>query len=325
MVPGRDQRWKEETIRNTSERQFQQEFETSFLGSTNTLISGSKLQSLSFTDPIERMKITDQDILEIHEQPIKGDGELTKDHIYAVIVDPAEGKDMDCSALSVIDMSSTPYKQVAKYNSSHISPVLFPSIVYQTARLFNDAYVLVEINNTPQIADILHNDLEYENILKIQTGNKKAQAVSAGFGRGVQLGLKMSSMVKRIGCTNLKTLIESDRLLLQDFDTISELTSFVSVNGTWMAEDDKTDDLAMTLVMFSWLTTQKYFKDIVNHDLRKQIQLEKLKHTIEEETVPQMMMDNGLDIPFMVDDGDVWVETSDRDPYEAYFKQIMRN
>lgn len=325
MVPGRDQKWKEETIRNTSQRQFQQEFETDFLGSTNTLISGSKLQSLSFVDPIERLKLTDQDILDIYEQPIKGDGELTKDHIYSIIVDPAEGKDMDCSALSVIDMSSTPYKQVAKYSSSHISPVLFPSIVYQTARLFNDAYVLVEINNTPQIADILHNDLEYENILKIQTGNKKAQTVSAGFGRGVQLGLKMSSMVKRIGCTNLKTLIEGDRLLLQDFDTISELTSFVSVNGTWMAEDDKTDDLAMTLVMFSWLTTQKYFKDIVNHDLRKQIQLEKLKHVIEEETVPEMMMDNGLDIPFMVDDGDVWVATTDKDPYEAYFRQIMRN
>jgi hypothetical protein len=324
MVPGRDADWREETIRNTSERQFQQEFETEFLGSTNTLISGSKLQQLAYTDPIERKKIAKEEILDIYEAPIIGDGETTKDHTYAMCVDVAEGKSMDLSALSVFDISETPYRQVAKYASSFISPVLFPTIIYNVARLYNNAHVLVEINNTPQIAEILHGELEYENLVKVQTGNKKAQQISAGFGRGVQLGLKMSTQVKRIGCTNLKTLIESDKLIVKDFDTISELTSFVSDGVSWNAEENKTDDLVMTSVMFAWMTTQKYFKDVVNHDLRKQLQLEKLAQ-IEDEYVPGPIMDNGLDVPFIVEGGDVWVTGGKDDVYGEYFNEIMRN
>lgn len=296
---------------------------TEFLGSTNTLISGSKLQALVYNDPLERMKIAKEEILDVYEHPVKGDDETMKDHTYAICVDVAEGKNMDCSAFSVIDVSETPYKQVARYNSAFISPVLFPTIIYNSAKYYNDAYVLIEVNNTPQIADILHGELEYENLLKVQTGNKKAQQITAGFGRGVQLGLKMSNTVKRIGCTNLKTLIESDKLLLQDFDTISELTSFISDGITWKAEEGKNDDITMTLVMFAWLTTQKYFKDVVDHDLRKQLQLEKLNQ-MDDETVPGPIIDNGLDVPFLVEDGDVWV-TGDGDVYADYFSQIMKN
>ena len=260
----------------------------------------------------------------MYEAPIVGDGETTKDHIYAICVDVAEGKDMDLSALSVVDISETPYRQVAKYASSFISPVLFPTIIYNTAKLYNDAYVMIEINNTPQIADILHGEMEYENVVKVMTGNKKAQQISAGFGRGVQLGLKMSTQVKRIGCTNLKTLIESDKLIVQDFDTISEFTSFVSDGITWKAEEGKTDDVVMTLVMFAWMTTQKYFKDIVNHDLRKQLQLEKLSQ-MDDESIPGMILDTGLDAPFIVEAGDVWVTGNQGEIYADYFNEIMRN
>jgi hypothetical protein len=301
MVPGRNQEWKEQTIKNTSLEQFRQEFECEFLGSTNTLISGSKLAQLVYQDPIIK-----HELIHIYEPPIKGDEETTKDHIYAMCVDPSEGRNLDNSTFSVFDISTVPYKQVAKYASSSISPILFPTVIYNTAKLYNDAYVLVEINNTPQIADTLHQDLEYENVVKIETGNKKAQAMGTGFGRGIQLGIKMSSQVKRIGCSNLKTLIESDKLIINDFDTISELTTFVSTHNTFKAEEGSTDDLVMTLVMFAWMTTQQYFKEIVNHDLRKQMQLEMMNQRDDE--IPSFgIYDDGKNENYQVEGGDVWM------------------
>ena len=320
QVPGRDQAWREETIRNTSERQFQQEFETEFLGSSNTLVSGGKLQQLSYKTPI-----TEHDKMKIYEAPVKEDGEKNvKDHLYAIVVDPSEGKGLDSSAFSVIDISETPYKQVATYKSSSISPILFPTVIYNAAKLYNDAYILVEINNTQQIADILHNDLEYENLWKVFTGNKKPQQLSAGFARGVQLGLKMSPQVKRIGCSNLKALIEGDKLLINDFDTYSELTTFVASKNSFAAEDDANDDLVMGLVMFSWLTTQKYFREIVNHDLRKQIQLENMNQ-FDELTPPAPVMDNGItEHEFMMEGGDLWEKADSNQPYAVYHANFWR-
>ena len=319
MVPGRDDAWREETIRNTSERQFEQEFNTTFLGSTNTLISGMKLQQMPYKDPI-----AEHDLLKIYEEPIKEDGEVNlKDHLYAITVDVSEGKGMDCSAFSVFDISALPYKQVASYRSSSVSPILYPTIIYNAAKYFNDAYVLVEINNTPQIADTLHNELEYENLCKVFTGNKKPQQLSAGFARGIQLGLKMSPQVKRIGCSNLKTLIEGDKLIINDFDTYSELTTFVAKKNSFAAEDEATDDLAMTLVIFSWLTTQKYFKEIVSHDLRKQVQLESINQ-IDEITPPAPVMDSTLEHSFMVEGGDVWEKADSNATYSEWFKEIAR-
>ena len=170
----------------------------------------------------------------------------------------------------------------------------------------------------------MQSEFEYENLLKVVTGNKRAQTVSAGFGRGVQYGVKMSPLVKRMGCSNLKELIEQDKLLVQDFATISELTSFVAEGNSWAAEEGKTDDLVMSLVIFAWLTTQKYFREIVNHDLRKQLQLEKM-HQLDEETVPGPVIDDGLDIPFIVEGGDVWVSAEtdgSAGVYSSYFKEI---
>jgi hypothetical protein len=315
-VPGRDEKWKEETIRNTSERQFSQEFETEFLGSSNTLISGYKLQQLVYSDPV-----ANHDLLKIYEHPVKeGVNESKSDHLYAITVDVSEGRNLDSSAFSVIDISQTPYKQVATYKSSSITPILFPTVIYNTARYYNDAYVLVEINNNPQVADSLHVDFEYENLWKIFTGNKKPQQLSAGFARGVQMGLKMSPQVKAIGCSNLKTLIEGDKLQIVDFDTYSELTTFIQQKNSFSAEEGANDDMVMSLVMFSWVTTQQYFKEIVNHDIRKQIQLENMNQ-MDDDVLPAPIIEDGLEHDFEMVGGDMW-ETVDGN--ETYAK-FMRN
>jgi len=319
MVPGRDEKWKEETIRNTSLEQFRQEFECEFLGSTNTLISGQKLAQMVYKDPTSQ-----HDGVVIYEYPVKEDGEKQKDHLYAITVDVSEGKNLDSSAFSVFDISVLPYRQVATYKSAAIHPVLFPTIIYNAARLYNDAYVLVEINNTPQIAEILHAELEYENLWKVFTGNKKPQQLSAGFARGVQLGLKMSPQVKRIGCSNLKMLIEGDKLVIQDFDTISELTTFVQDKNSFAAEEGANDDLVMTTVLFAWATTQKYFKDIVSHDIRKQIQLETLNQ-VDDETLPAPIIEDGREHNLELMDGDLWDSSVGGDTYGSFMRDMLRN
>jgi hypothetical protein len=289
-----------------------------FLGSSNTLISGKKLQELVYRDPL-----VIHDMMKIYEHPIKGDDEKTKDHLYCITVDVSEGRNMDCSAFSIFDISATPYKQVATYKSSSISPILFPTVIYNAAKYFNDAYIIVEINNNPQVADIIHQDLEYENLLKIITGNKKPQQLSTGFGRGVQMGLKMSPAVKRIGCSNLKTLIEGNKLLISDFDTFSELTTFVANKTSFAAESEANDDLVMTLVIFAWASTQKYFKEIVSHDIRKQFQLEQMNQ-IDEIAPPALLIDDGIEHPFEVSDGDVWEKAGNEQIYSNFFREFSR-
>ena len=320
MVPGRDEKWKEETIRNTSLRQFQQEFETEFLGSSNTLISGYKLQQLRYIDPI-----ADHDKMKIYEHPIKENSENKSEHLYCMTVDVSEGKNLDSSAFSVFDISTMPYKQVATYNSSSISPILFPTVIVNAARYYNNAYILVEVNNNPQVADFIHEDLEYENLLKVFTGNKKPQQLSAGFARGIQMGLKMSTQVKQIGCSNLKTLIEGDKLLINDFDTYSELTTFEQHKTSFAAAEGANDDMAMTLVIFSWATTQKYFREIVNHDLRKQVQLENMNQ-YDEEVLPAPIIETGIDRPgFEVWGDDVWEIPDGGEVYAGFFRDAMKN
>jgi len=320
MVPGRDEAWKEETIRNTSQRQFDQEFNTEFLGSSNTLISGYKLQQLRYIDPVAQ-----HDKMKIYEHPIKENGEDIKaDHLYCMSVDVSEGKNLDSSTFSIFDISTTPYKQVATYSSSSISPILFPTVIVNAARLYNDAFVLVEINNNPQVADFIHSDLEYENLLKVFTGNKKPQQLSAGFARGIQMGLKMSTQVKQVGCSNLKTLIEGDKLLINDFDTYSELTTFEQHKTSFAAAEGANDDMAMTLVIFAWATTQKYFREIVNHDIRKQIQLENMNQ-IDEDVLPAPIIETGLDKPYEIIDGDLWELADGSEVYSGLMRDVMRN
>ena len=298
MVPGRDQAWAEETIRNTSQKQFDQEFECHFLGSTNTLINGAKLSSLHWKEPIRRMEC-----LDIFEEPIPK-------HTYVITVDVSEGQGQDYSAFSIFDVTQIPYVQVAKYRNNEISPMLYPAVIYSAAKKYNEAFVLVEINSIGlQVADILHHELNYENLLKFQTKGKQGTQASSGFAAGknkLAFGLKITAQSKNIGCANLKTLVENDKLILNDEDTITELFSFSANKKSFMAEEGRTDDLAMTLVHFGWLTAQKLFKETVSNDIRYVLQKEQ-QYLNDVDNVPFGFIDNGID-NFEEQDanGDIW-------------------
>jgi len=301
-VPGRDEAWKEQTIANTSEQQFLQEFECSFLGSIDTLISPTKLQVIPTSDPI-----SSSGGLDIYEQP-------QKRHNYAVTVDVARGGANDYSAFVVIDITTIPYKLVAKYRSNEIKPLALPEVVYKVCKAYNDAHVMVEINDVGgQIADTLHYDLEYENVIMTQMRGRLGQIVGSGFGdKATDLGVRTTKAVKRVGCSNLKQLVESDKLIIPDFDIIVELSNFVAKGASFEAEDGATDDLVMCLVLYSWLTDQNYFKELTDDDIRKRL-FESQQKMIEEDMAPFGFMDDGLnyydDQPFTDVDGDYWSPT----------------
>ena len=299
MVPGRDEKWKEETIRNTSEEQFRQEFETEFIGSSATLISGTKLRSLAFHDPIETY-----DGFSIYEQPQPG-------HFYIATVDPSEGVGHDYSTINVVDVTTTPYKQVAKYRNNKIALLLLPTVVYSIAVKYNEAFVLVETNSIgQQVVDILHYDLEYENIYKTEHHHIKGQSISGGFKRSVSFGVKMTKSVKKIGCANLKTLVENNKLVINDFDTIAEMNTFVRDKDTYKAEEGNNDDLVMGLVSFSWLTAQAFFKEATNTDIRKILAQE--NNMIEDDLVPVGFIDDGKTEHLQPEDGDFWSSVGSR-------------
>ena len=295
-VPGRDAVWKEQTIANTSEEQFRVEFECEFLGSVDTLISASKLRTMVYEEPINRNKG-----LDIFEEPIE-------DHQYVISVDVARGVTKDYSAFTVIDTTTIPYRMVAKYRNNVIKPLLFPNIIHQVATAYNHAYVLIEVNDIGgQVADIMQFDLEYDNLLMCAMRGRAGQVVGQGFsGTKTQLGVKMSTTVKKTGCSNLKALIEDDKLLLNDYDVIAELTTFIQKGQAWEAEEGCNDDLAMCLVMFSWLATSDYFRELHDQDVRAHMYLEQ-KEQIEADMAPFGFIDNGIDETSFVDpDGQVW-------------------
>jgi hypothetical protein len=166
--------------------------------------------------------------------------------------------------------------------------------------------------------------LEYENLWKVHTGNKKPQQLSAGFQRGTQMGVKMSPQVKRIGCSNLKMLIEGDKFVITDFDVISELTTFIQDKNTFAAEAGSNDDLVMCLVTFAWATTQKYFKEIVSHDIRKQFQIEHMNQ-VDDETLPEPIIEDGFNNGLELMGGDLWDSTPGGDTYGSFIRDMMRN
>jgi hypothetical protein len=296
QVPGRDAKWKEQTIRNTSEQQFRVEFECEFLGSVDTLISPSKLRVMAYDDPA-----TSSNGLDVYTQP-------EKDHNYTMTVDVARGIDGDYSAFTVFDTTTVPYKLVAKYRNNEIKPLLFPDIITETAKAYNHAYILVEVNDIGgQVADIIQYDLEYDNLLMAAMRGRAGQVVGQGFSGGkVQLGVKMSTAVKKVGCSNLKQLIEDDKLLLSDYDIIAELTTFIQKGQSWQAEEGCHDDLAMCLVMFSWLAVQDYFKELHDNDIRARMYQEQ-REAIEADMAPFGFMDDGLQENTFVDpEGQVW-------------------
>jgi hypothetical protein len=308
-VPGRDENWKAQTIANTSEQQFKVEFECEFLGSVNTLINPAKLRNLVYEDPIKRNAG-----LDIYENP-------KEEHNYLMTVDVARGIGNDYSAFIVFDITNFPYKVVAKYRNNEIKPMLFPSIIHEVAKGYNDAWLLVEVNDIgDQVANILHFDLEYDNVLMCAMRGRAGQIVGSGFsGKKSQLGVRMTAAVKKLGCSNLKTLLEDDKLLTVDYDIISELTTFAQRHNSFEAEEGCNDDLAMCLVIFSWLVAQDYFKEMTDNDVRKRI-YEEQKNQIEQDMAPFGFVSDGLeDLEVFVEKetGDRWLVSANTNSIES--------
>tara|TARA_A100001391_G_scaffold67772_1_gene43324 strand:+ start:1202 stop:2848 length:1647 start_codon:yes stop_codon:yes gene_type:complete len=295
-VPGRNEAWKKQTIANTSEDQFRVEFECEFLGSVDTLINPNVLRNLVYEDPIKKNKG-----LDVYENPIP-------ERNYIVTVDVARGVSHDYSAFIVYDITDFPYKVVAKYKNNTIKPMLFPNIIKDIAVAYNQAYVLTEVNDLgDQVASILYFDLEYENILMCAMRGRAGQIVGSGFsGKKSQLGVRMTAAVKKLGCSNLKTLVEDHKLITKDYDIISELTTFIQRGRSFEAEEGCNDDLAMCLVIFAWLVAQDYFKEMTNNDVRKRI-YEEQKNQIEQDMAPFGFIQTGLDEESFLDkNGDRW-------------------
>ena len=296
MVPGRDEAWKQETIRNTSEEQFRVEFETEFIGSSATLVSGVKLRSLAFHNPVST-----EEGLDIYET-------AQKNHMYICTVDCSEGVGLDYHTINVIDVTQIPYRQVAKYRNNKLPLLFLPTIIYSLASKYNEAFVLIETNNVgQQVVDVLHYDLEYENIFKIDHHHIKGQTISGGFKRASNFGIRTTKTVKKIGCANLKTLIESDKLIINDFDTIAELNTFTRQRDSYAADDGNNDDLVMGLVLFAWLTAQNYFKDATNIDIRR-VLIEESGLNEEENITPFGFIEDGRQEEVILDGKDVWTQ-----------------
>ena len=295
-VPGRDAKWKEQTISNTSEQQFKIEFECEFLGSVDTLIAPSKLKSLVYDAPIKQSKG-----LDVYENS-------SSDKDYVITVDVARGVGSDYSAFVVFDITTFPHKIVAKYRNNEIKPMLFPNIIYDVAKNYNSAFILCEVNDVgDQVAAIIQYDLEYQNLLMCSMRGRAGQIVGQGFsGKKTQLGLKMSKTVKNVGCLNLKTMIEVDKLIFNDYEIISELTTFIQKHNSFEAEEGCNDDLAMCLVIYAWLVSQDYFKELTEQDVRKRL-YEEQKNQIEQDMAPFGFVLTGIEDEAIVDaDGDVW-------------------
>jgi hypothetical protein len=293
-VPGRDDAWRKHTISNTSEEQFRTEFECEFLGSMNTLIHPEKLKCMVYRTP----EYWNGEGLRVYQKPVVG-------HNYVAVVDTARGQGLDYHAFSVVDVTQIPYRVVATFRNNQIPPMLYPNAIYPVLRQYNNAYVLVEVNDIGgQVADILHDELEYDNVIYVSQMGRKGQVVNGGFGNrgGAVKGVKTSTAVKRIGCSILKSLVEDTKLIVEDFNTVDELCTFVAKGDSFEAEDNHNDDLAMTLVLFGWLTTQTYFKSITGSDIRKDLYEDQMK-VLEEEMTPFGFVDDGL--------GDVQTEMRD--------------
>ena len=279
-IPGRDEKWAEEQKAMLGELKYNQEVACKFLGSSLTLVAADVIAQMSI-DPT----IYQKEGLDVYVRPSAG-------HIYCLIADVAKGVGGDHSAFQVIDITETPYRIVAKYRNNEISPLLYPNVIHKVAKEYNDAYVLIETNVSEQVPYILHAELEYENILMVNASST-GQYIGGGFGGGKnRLGVNTDKRVKRIGCHNFKSMVEEKKLLINDADTISEISTFIEKKGSYEADEGYHDDLVMPLVLFGWLTTQPYFKELNNVDLRK-VMYEKKIQAIEDELTPFGFYDDG--------------------------------
>jgi hypothetical protein len=281
-VPGRDEEWKRQTISNTSELQFQQEFGNTFHGTGNTLISADILLNLKAQSPIYT-----QNNVKVYDRPKDG-------HSYLMFVDVAKGRGMDYSTFNVIDVSVRPFKQVAVYRDNTISPLLFPDIIYKYAKLYNEAYVVIESNDQGSlVCNGLYYDLEYEHVFV--ESMVKANAI----------GVTMNKKVKRIGCSTIKDLIEEHKLDIVDAETIIEMSTFVAKGSSYEASDNNHDDLMMNLVLFGWYTTTPFFAESTDINIKEMMYNEQVRQ-MEDELVPFGIIDDGNQPEYEVTGGDVW-------------------
>lgn len=274
--PHRDKKWEQEQRLVLGDLKFSQEMEADFQGSSNTLLNSSCIKNLIYYTPI-----FDKDKLKIYFDPIP-------EHQYVMTVDVSRGQSLDYSAFKIFDITHSPYQVVATYNSNEIPPILYPNVINKVARDYNNCYVLIELNDIgSQVIDILHQDLEYENVLYSTDG------LITEWGKMGKAGLRTTVKTKRIGCSALKSLMENEKLMDNDFDTIVQLSTFISVKQSYEADSGCHDDLVMCLVLFGYLTTQQFFKDITNENVRKMI-YENQMLRIENEMTPYGTLLNGL-------------------------------
>ena len=283
-VPGRDAAWKEETIKNTSVSQFNTEFECEFLGSIDTLITPQKLRTMSYKNPTQSNAAVD-----LYEKPEPG-------RTYMLTADVSRGTKNDYSAFLVFDVSEMPYRIVAKYRDNEIKPLLFPSKIYDIARAYNQAFVLIEINDIgEQVANTLQYDLEYDNLVMASMRGRAGQILGGGFSGGrAQLGVRTTKTVKKVGCSNLKQLIEDDKLIIEDLDIISELSTFIVKGSSFEADEGCTDDLVACMFIFAWATDQTYFKELTDMDVR-QTMMKEQQYALEQDMAPFGFVVTGLE------------------------------
>lgn len=309
--PKRDKVWAEEQKRLLGEVKFNQEVMCAFLGSSNTLISAETIGRLS-----PKAYVYSKDNLDVLEEPKQG-------HAYFITVDTSRGVGGDYHAFTVIDTTNYPFSIVAKFRDNTISPLLYPSIIHKVAKDYFNAYILVEINdNGQQIADIIHNELEYDNMIWVGSDSRYGQYMSSS-GKDAKLGIRTTKQVKSIGCATLKTLVENNKLLVFDKDVISEFSTFVEQKGTFKADIGYHDDLTMTLVLFAWATNDPLFRDIMNANNREALFKQQMIN-IEEELTPFGYMDNGIpeEEQFIIAGGDLWLTEKYQKDYSDFIRSV---
>ena len=270
-VPGRDEEWKEQTIANTSQLQFDQEFGNTFFGTGDTLINAETL--MSFRAKPYKRALENGDLL-IYEEPIKG-------HDYVMTVDVSKGRGQDYSTFNLIDISVRPFAQVAVYRNNTISPLLFPNIIYKYANSYNKAYVVVESNDQGSVVcNGLYHDLEYENI-------HLESSVKAN-----SIGIEITRKTKRLGCSAIKDILENGKLEIVDENTILEISTFTARGQSYEASDGNHDDLMMNLVMFGYFSSTQYFGDMTDINLKNMLFDQRMRE-IEDDIVPFGFIDDG--------------------------------
>ena len=283
-VPGRDDAWKQEMLSSMDYdyEKFAQEFECQFLGSSGTLIEGNKLKAL-----VHKRPLRESNGLFMYQEPQEG-------HSYITVVDVSRGKGLDYSAFQILDVSKMPYRQVCAFRDNHITPIEYAEIIHRTVKHYNNSVVLIEINDIgEQVSDLLHYDFEYENILYTESAGRSGKRISSGFGKNVDKGVRTTKTVKAIGCSILKLLIEQDQLILNDFATIQELSTFSKKAGSFQAESGCHDDLVMCLVLFAWISDQQYFKEMTDIHTLKELR-SRNEEEIMQELLPFGFYDDGM-------------------------------